>query len=80
MSKISHRTEKYFGSARQVHTVKWDPSEVDGREVKKGCNQHFGMSGYQEELNSNRWLDNIEKHEIMLCNDEDLTHFLLVWE
>lgn len=80
MSKITHKTERYFGSKQNIHTIKWDPSEVDGRDVKRWCDEHLGPSGYQEELEGSRWVNNVDNHEIMLCNDQDLTHFLLVWE
>ena len=79
MSKITHRTEHYFGSSRNINTIKWDPSEVDGREVVAWCTEHFGKSGYQEELEATRWINNIDQREIMLCNDSDFTMFLLVW-
>ena len=35
---------------------------------------------YQEEIERTRWVDNIEQSEIMLCNDADLTLFLLRWD
>lgn len=80
INKLTYRTEHYYGSKKQIHTIKWDPSEIDGREVKRWCLKHLGKSGYQEEIEDSRWVDNIDSHEIMLCKDEDFTHFLLVWQ
>lgn len=79
-AKITHKTSRYYGSSKNVHEIKWDPSEIDGREIKRWCVQNFGKSGYQEEHECARWLDEIDKHSITLLKDEDLTLFLLRWE
>ena len=80
MSSFTFRTEKYYGSEKNIHTVSWKGhGEVDSDEVKQWCNDTYGKSGYREETNNNRWVDNIEHSEVMLCNDEDLTMFLLRW-
>ena len=78
---FTYKTEKYYGSNRNVHTVSWrGRGEVDGKEIRKWCNKNFGPAGYQEAIERTRWLDDIdEKGEIFLCNDEDLTFFLLKW-
>lgn len=78
--KLTYKTEHYYGSSRNIHTIKWDPSEIDGREVKRWCEEKFGKSGYQDEIEATRWVNNIESHEVMLCTDEDLTFFLLRWQ
>ena len=76
---FTYKTEKYFGSKYNIHTVSWKgKGEVDGDEIRQWCNENFGPSGYLEEYDGTRWLDNIsEQGEIMLCRDEDLTFFLL---
>jgi hypothetical protein len=81
MSKFVHRTERYFGSKVNIHTVSWKGQEdIDTKEIKKWCKKNFGNSGYDDETGSNRWLDNCKQSEIMLTRDEDLTLFLLRWE
>ena len=81
MSSFTHRTEKYYGSERNVHTISWKGrGEVDADELHKWCLDTFGKSGYQDEIERSRWVDNFEQSELMLCNDEDLTLFLLRWE
>ncbi len=78
---FTYKTEKYYGSSRNVHTVSWKGrGEVDGDEIQKWCFENFGKPGYREDLGETRWLDDIkEKGEIFLCKDEDLTFFLLKW-
>lgn len=78
---FTYKTENYYGSQRKIHTVSWKGrGEVDGNEIRQWCIANFGKAGYQEELERARWLDDIsEKGEIFLCNDEDLTFFLLKW-
>jgi hypothetical protein len=81
MSSFAHRSEHYYGSKRQVHTISWKgQGEVDTAEIREWCVTTLGNSGYQEEIGRSRWLDNTEASEIILCNDEDLTLFLLRWE
>ena len=81
MSKFTHKTERYFGSKINIHTISWKNQEdVDTKEIKKWCKKNFGNPGYDEETGSNRWVDNIKQSEIMLTRDEDLTLFLLRWE
>ena len=80
MSSFTHRTEHYYGSKRNLHTVSWKGrGEVDTKEIHDWCIETFGNAGYQEEIERSRWLDNTEDSEIILCNDEDLTLFLLRW-
>lgn len=78
---FTYKTEKYYGSSRNIHTVSWrGKGEVDGDEIRQWCVQNFGEAGFNDELGTTRWLDDInEKGEIFLCNDEDLTFFLLKW-
>lgn len=78
---FTYKTEKYYGSSRNVHTVSWrGKGEVDGDEIREWCIKNFGPAGYQESIERTRWLDDIsEKGEIFLCDDEDLTFFLLKW-
>jgi hypothetical protein len=78
-AKITHKTARYFGSQKNVHEIKWDPSEIDGREIKRWCINNFGKPGYQEEIECARWLEELDKHSITLLKDEDLTLFLLRW-
>lgn len=80
MSKITVKTGRYYGSQKNIHEIKWDPSEIDGREVVDWCTQNFGKDGYQEEIGCARWLEERDKHSITLLKDEDLTLFLLRWE
>jgi len=81
MSKFTHKTDRYFGSKINIHTVSWkDQPEVDTKEIKKWCKKIYGNPGYDEETGSNRWIDNTKQCEIMLTRDEDLTMFLLRWE
>ena len=81
MSSFAHRSEHYFGSKRNVHTISWKgQGEVDTNEIIEWCIETFGKSGYREETENNRWVDNSTESEIILCNDEDLTLFLLRWE
>lgn len=81
MSSFTHRTEKYYGSERNIHTISWKGrGEVDNEELYQWCIDTFGQPGYQEEIERSRWVNNFEYSEIMLCNDEDLTLFLLRWE
>jgi len=78
---FTHRTEHYYGSKRNIHTISWKGrGEVDSEEIRNWCLTILGKSGYQEEIERTRWVDNIEQSEIMLCNDEDLTLFLLRWD
>lgn len=79
---FTHKTENYYGSQRKIHTVSWKGrGEVDGNEIRDWCLETFGNPGYQEEIERSRWLDDInEQGTIYLCNDEDLTLFLLRWE
>lgn len=80
-ASFKHRTEHYFGSKRNVHTISWKGrGEVDTTEIRDWCLTTFGKSGYQEEIERSRWVDNTTDSEIMLCNDEDLTLFLLRWD
>lgn len=80
MSKITVKTSHYYGSQKNIHEIKWDPSEIDGREVVDWCLQNFGKTGYQEEYECARWLEERDKHSVTLLKDEDLTLFLLRWE
>lgn len=81
MSKFIHKTERYYGSSVNIHTISWkDQIDVDVKEIKKWCKKNYGNPGYDEETGTNRWIDNTIKHEIMLMRDEDLTLFLLRWE
>ena len=81
MSSFTHRTEHYDGSKRNIHTISWKGrGEVDSDEILDWCLTTFGEPGYQEEIGRSRWLDNTVEGEIMLCNDEDLTLFLLRWQ
>lgn len=80
MSSFKYRTERYYGSKRNIHTVTWiGHGEVDSKEIKKWCKKNFGPSGYQEEIDGSNWIDNTDHGEIMLCKDEFLTLFLLKW-
>lgn len=80
-SPFTHRTEHYFGSTKNIHTISWKgKGEVDSREIYDWCVEHFGQPGYQEETGSSRWVNNTEQSEVMLCNDSDLTYFLLIWQ
>lgn len=77
---FTYKTEKYYGSSKNVHTVSWKGrGEVDNVEVRDWCIANFGNAGYQEELGESRWLDAIKEDTIYLCKDEDLTFFLLKW-
>ena len=78
---FTYKTEKYYGSNRNVHTVSWKGrGEVDSSEVRKWCLENFGRPGYQDQLEGTRWLDDIsEGSTVYLCKDEDLTFFLLKW-
>lgn len=77
---FKYKTEKYYGSARNVHTVSWKGrGEVDSDEIRQWCLDNFGLPGYQDAIEGTRWLDDTENSEIFLCNDEDLTFFLLKW-
>ena len=77
---FTYKTEKYYGSSKNVHTVSWQGrGEVDSYEIQQWCFQNFGNAGYQEELGESRWLDATKDCTIYLCNDEDLTFFLLKW-
>lgn len=82
MSSFTHKTEHYYGSKRNLHTISWKGrGEVDTEEILDWCLTTFGKPGYQEEIERSRWLDNTHSDsEIILCNDEDLTLFLLRWE
>lgn len=81
MSSFTHKTEHYYGSKKRIHTISWKgKGEVDATEIYNWCIDTFGKSGYREETGDNRWIDNTEMGEIILCNDEDLTLFLLRWE
>ena len=41
MSKFTHKTERYFGSKVNIHTVSWKGQEdVDTKEVKKWCKKN----------------------------------------
>jgi hypothetical protein len=78
---FTHRTERYYGSERNIHTISWKGhGEVDAREIYEWCIKHFGPAGYQEETGTSRWVNNTEQGEVMLCNDSDLTYFLLIWQ
>lgn len=73
-------TSSYYGSTKQIHTVSWQgKGEVDSTEIKEWCIENFGESGFQEEHGKARWLDDTNDATIFLCNDEDLTFFLLKW-
>lgn len=77
---FTYKTEKYYGSSKNVHTVSWQGrGEVDSYEIQQWCFQNFGNPGYQEEHGESRWLDATKDCAIYLCNDEDLTFFLLKW-
>ena len=78
---FTYTATNYYGSQKKVHVVSWKGmGEVDGEEIRQWCIENFGKPGYQEELEGNRWLDDIDGHgEIYLCKDEDLTFFLLKW-
>jgi hypothetical protein len=79
---FTHKTENYYGSQRKIHTVSWKgKGEVDGDAIRDWCVETLGPAGYQEAIERTRWLDHIsEQGEIFLCNDEDLTLFLLRWD
>lgn len=79
---FTHKTENYYGSQRKIHTVSWKGhGEVDGNEIRAWCLETLGPAGYQEPIERARWLDDInESGTIYLCNDEDLTLFLLRWD
>ena len=78
---FTHKTEHYYGSKKNIHTISWKGrGEVDGNAIQSWCIEHLGPAGYQEENECSRWVDNTEQGEIMLCNDSDLTYFLLIWE
>lgn len=80
MSSFTHRTERYYGSTKNIHTISWKGhGEVDANQIKKWCKKNFGPSGYQEAIDGSNWIDNTEFGEIMLCKDEYLTLFLLRW-
>lgn len=78
---FTYKSERYYGSKHQVHTVSWKgKGEVDGEAIRKWCIENFGKAGFQEEHGTTRWLDDInDAGEIFLCKDEDLTFFLLKW-
>ena len=80
MAKIEFKTQRYYGSEKNIHTVSWDPSEIDGRDISKWCIQNFGPAGYNEEIEGTRWLAYDAICEVILCKDEDLTLFLLRWQ
>lgn len=79
---FTHKTENYYGSERKIHTVSWKgKGEVDSDEIRQWCVETLGLAGYQDAIGRTRWLDGInENSEIFLCNDEDLTLFLLRWD
>jgi len=78
---FTHKTEHYYGSERNIHTISWKGrGEVDSQEIRDWCIERLGKSGYNEATGDSRWVDNTENSEIMLCNDEDLTYFLLIWQ
>ena len=78
---FTHKTEHYYGSSMNIHTISWKGhGEVDANEIRAWCLETLGNSGYQEAIERSRWVDNIDQGELMLCNDEDLTLFLLRWD
>lgn len=80
MTTFTHKTESYYGSNKKIHTVSWKGhGEIDSSEIQEWCTNKFGNSGYQEEIESSRWLDDTVNGELILCKDEDLTFFLLKW-
>lgn len=81
MSSFTHKSERYYGSKHQVHTVSWKGhGEVDGDAIREWCISKFGPPGYRDDLGETIWLDDIsENGEIFLCKDEYLTMFLLRW-
>lgn len=80
-SPFTHKTEHYYGSTKNIHTISWKGrGEVDAQQIYNWCIEHFGNPGYQEEIGCSRWVNNVEQGEIMLCNDADLTYFLLIWQ
>ena len=80
MTAFTHKSEHYYGSKKQVHTISWKGhGEVDSQEILDWCISNLGNSGYQEEHGCSRWIDDVENGEIILCNDSDLTFFLLKW-
>jgi hypothetical protein len=80
VTPFTHKTEHYYGSKKQVHTISWKGhGEVDSQEIRDWCINNLGNPGYQEEHECSRWLDDAENGEIILCNDSDLTFFLLKW-
>lgn len=80
MNKLTHKTERYFGSNVNIHTVSWNKDvDIDPKEVRKWCKKNFGKSGYDESTGSNRWLDYTKSNEVVLTHDDDLTLFILRW-
>ena len=80
IGSFKYRTEHYYGSKRNIHTVSWQGrGEIDTNEVRAWLVENFGAAGYQEDSEKTRWVDNTESGEIMLCDDADLTFFLLRW-
>ena len=82
MTSFTHKTEHYYGSKKNIHTISWKGrGEIDGNEIRAWCVETLGIPGYQEQIDRTRWLDDItDSGTIYLCNDEDLTLFLLRWD
>lgn len=77
---IEHKKQHYPLSDRTLITAKWQrvlPAEQ--KEIREWCTQSFGPSGWQEELEANRWVDDIENGEIVFLTESDYTAFLLRW-
>ena len=79
---LESRVERYPFSEKKICTVKWSPLTVDANvaEIRGWCKDTFGKSGYREETDDNRWVDNIENGEIMFVVEADMTMFLLRWQ
>lgn len=78
--EISHTKKHYPLSDHYLITAKWDrvlPS--DQKEIREWCINTFGKSGWREDLERNRWLDDIENNEIVFVDESDFTVFLLRW-
>ncbi len=66
---FTHRTEHYYGSKRNIHTISWKGrGEVDSEEIRNWCLTILGKSGYQEEKSLEGLYQASQKKGKKLCN------------
>ena len=71
----------YPGSKRTVHSVTWVRDlENDNKSIEKWCLDTFGPSGYREDTQDTRWVNNVNTGDITFLQEQDLVVFLLRWE